>query len=522
MYTWIKSKLSDRENRMTYLSAIILVVFFIVFALINLFHTKGNLFADATQTSIGARVFWEYHSINPNNWFAWTESGIFTLSLIGAVIYGTTGSLLFAQSITPVIITIFITLCTWFLLKAMKFSNKEAIIGLFFVYCIPWGVYPHTMSFLFYAAYSLTILTAFWQLAVYLRMISGVKRFRLLFIIVSIILAFAQGSNSSRATLVVYVPLMLVDSIRYLIYVFQTKKIWHKERAIVWLCCFGIAATNYIATFMPWAIHTPMSKALRKSVSKFISQIIPAMLDWMGLDSSTNLGIKCIIILLLLVSFIVVIKSFRHLDVDNVKQMAIAYFLCTICLTIFMLAITKTDVTQRYFFMIPYFIAFSVLIFLCENKEKRKSVTSFLYLAVVFYAVLNIWINFMPILIAEDSSDEKEQIINWMLENDYFYGYADYLDANPLTVYADGKVQVSSLNLSNMEVHRWVTDPKWYCPILPNEMKTVYIVRNDLYNSFAVLSGEIDRTLKREFNTKNYIIYSSSYNHSRLDEKQYD
>ena len=57
-----------RINRMSkklekYIFSFILaitIIYFLCFIGINLFRTKSFLFADATQTSIGARVFWEY------------------------------------------------------------------------------------------------------------------------------------------------------------------------------------------------------------------------------------------------------------------------------------------------------------------------------------------------------------------------------------------------------------------------------------------------------------------------------
>lgn len=129
------------------------------------------------------------------------------------------------------------------------------------------------------------------------------------------------------------------------------------------------------------------------------------------------------------------------------------------------------------------------------------------------YAYFNMSINFMPILNDKNIDESKEAVIEWMIQNKYDYGYTSYVDANSFTIYSDGQIQVSAVDLNNLQIHKWVTDPKWYYPNLPFEMKTAYIIDKaeiDQYESNLLNY----RGMSIVHETEKYVIFSSDYNYT--------
>lgn len=511
----IKSK-KKMEVIIQILSIVFIISFFLTFCLINIFHTKAALFADTTQTAIGARVFWENKSLSPENWYAWSESGVFSLATIGALIYGITGSLIWTQSISPVISSVFVMLSVIYFFKSIKISVTEQIIGLFLVLCLPWGIYPQSMAFLYYAAYSLCIATAFFQIGVFIKLISNQLKYKKTVLFITAILAFVQGLNSSRAMLVVYTPLVLLASYRLLLVFiknFKEKNIDIVNEVKIWSYTFFIALVGYMATRMPWSNRTQMSKALRNSPIKLVKNVVPAMLDWIGIDQSTFILVKIFSIVLLLVTVVVLFRIIARLEIESLLTLGFLFFIISVSLTIFMLSITQTEVAQRYFFMLPYVFALTVLILI----KKIRELPDFYYLGIMImifvYAYFNMSINFMPILNDKNIDESKEAVIEWMIQNKYDYGYTSYVDANSFTIYSDGQIQVSAVDLNNLQIHKWVTDPKWYYPNLPFEMKTAYIIDKaeiDQYESNLLNY----RGMSIVHETEKYVIFSSDYNYT--------
>lgn len=93
------------------------------------------------------------------------------------------------------------------------------------------------------------------------------------------------------------------------------------------------------------------------------------------------------------------------------------------------------------------------------------------------------------------------------------YGYAEYIDANGMTVSVDGRVQISAMELADMSICPWTTDRKWYPPYLDKNMDTAYIIHKDKADEF-VDSLETHENIWEAHQTDNYIIYMSDMNYT--------
>lgn len=492
------------------------VIYFIIFEVLNIFYTRYGISSDAAQTGICSKIFWEAKSLRPSNFFAWTESGVFSLANIGAIIYGITDSLLAAQGISPAIITILILLAIYRLLVSIGISKKGIALGLLTILCIPLGFFSQTIAFLSYAAYSVCILTMFLVLTDYIQLVSGKLKHKRIIIIFHLLLAIANGCNSSRGVLVAYMPLFLLACIRYILKIIKTKKLWDKKESGFVLFAFVLAVLSYMATYLPCSSRTSMSKALRRSPIKFVTEVLPMLGGWLGLNKTENILLLGMLIFIIAATITVAIYVVYKHDIEDKNQLVIAYLWCDLLLTVVMLSITQTDVTERYFFMSFFVLTFSLVFVFEKMGNKNRFVTNIGIGCILIYACLNLAIFYVPILKNSTAVPENDEIINFMLNKGYYYGYSDYMDANKLTVYADGDVQISAVHVQDLSIWRWTTDTNWYRPYLKEEMKTAYIISKHSVNDFSrVLQEHPD--IKQGYETENYLIYVADKNYTYID-----
>lgn len=495
---------------------IVCIIYFLVFEVLNIFYTQYGISADAAQTGICSKIFWEAKSLRPPNFFAWTESGVFSLATIGAIVYGMTGSLLAAQGVSPAIITILILLAIYRLLVCMETSKKGIALGLLTILCIPLGFLSQMIAFLSYAAYSVCILTMFLVLTDYIQLVSGNLKYRRLTIIFHILLAIANGCNSSRAVLVAYMPLFLLACVRYLLKVISTKIFYDKKEAGAVLFTFVLTILSYMSTYLPCSSRTSMSKALRRSPIKFATEVLPMLGNWLGLNKTENILLLGILVFIIVIAIGAAIYVLYKRGIEDKHQLVIAYLWCDLLLTIVMLSVTQTDVAERYFFMSFFILTFSLVFVFEKIGDKNKIVTNIGIGCILIYACMNLVIFYVPILRNSTAVPENDAIINYMVDNGYYYGYSDYMDANRLTVYADGDVQISAVHIEDLSIWRWTTDTNWYRPYLQEDMKTAYVIQKQNIDDFSKVIKE-HPDIKEGYKTDNYIIYVSEKNYTYMD-----
>ncbi len=495
---------------------ILFIVYFLVFEIINIFYVRYGIGADEAQTGICSKIFWEAKSLHPSDFFAWTESGAFSLATIGAIIYGLTGSMLAAQGVSPAIITVLILLAIYRLFKYIGISKKGIALGLLSILCIPLGFMSQMISFLSYAAYSVCVLTMFLVLTDYIQLVSGDLKHKRITIIFHVLLAVANGCNSSRGVLVVYMPLFILACTRYLLKAIHAKKVYEKKEARAVVFTFALTALSYLSTYLPYSSRTSVSKAFRRSPVKLVTEVMPMLNNWIGINKTSNIYLISMLILIIIMAIGVAVYILYKRGIDDRHQLVIAYLWCDLLLTIVMLSITQTDVTERYFFMSYFILTFSIVFAFEKLRDKSKFVTNIGIGCILIYACLNLIIFYVPILNNSTDDPEYDAISNFMLDNGYFYGYSDYMNANRLTVYADGDVQISAVHIEDLSIWRWTTDVSWYRPCLPEDMKTAYVIPKADINAFSkVLKKHPD--IKEGYETDNYMIYVSDKNYSSVD-----
>lgn len=494
---------------------IISCIYTVIFCFINVAPAKLGMTSDTANIGICAKIFWESGSLSPVNFIPYTDSGIFSLSVLGAPIYGLTGNLWYAQCIPLVVVTFMILLSVIYMLRSEGGITKfDIAFMLVMVLAFPPGWYQQYTTFLFLAAYSLCIISLFWLLGDFFRLIKGTLKHKRLHFMLQLIFAFFHGLNSSRGVLVVYTPFVLLVAFRYLIQMLNQKHIWIKKEIMHLIGALSLFAVSYFSTWLPCSVRTTGNIDLSGIFERFAYQILPAIRNELGLNSNTNLFMMVIIIFFTLLSCIVLFYVIFRFKPESILDNAILFLFANLALTTFMLAIMETyEVSQRYYTVIFYWIGLSLLYFYKNFiKENARVICCVIFAGVlILYSVVNLCVTYIPLVHgAINFTEEGEQygIINWMRDEGYYYGYAGYLDANCMTMLANGEVQISAIEEETLDIYYFVTDRRWYTPLLPEKMETVYIFRKSDLNRIGISAADKETvTVLDHFETLNYVVY---------------
>lgn len=278
----------------------------------------------------------------------------------------------------------------------------------------------------------------------------------------------------------------------------------------------GLFAVSYFATYLPWSVRTKGNFDLGGAIDRFIYQILPAIGNELGLNGKTNWFMTLVIFLLTLLACVVLVRIIFKFRVESAVENAVVFMFLNLLLTTFMLTIMEVyEISQRYYTVIFYWIGFCGIYFyrhIAQHKEKRNAIyKNALVGSLLIYSIVNLCVTYVPMIkqsITNTGYEEQYDIINWMENQGYYYGYADYMDANCMTMLSEGEVQIASVLVDTLDMCWFVTDRKWYTPYLPEEMETVYIIRKsdaDRAGSKVENMGTIE--VLDSYETENYNVY---------------
>ena len=223
--------------------------------------------------------------------------------------------------------------------------------------------------------------------------------------------------------------------------------------------------------------------------------------------------IVCICFVVYLAGY-VVIKGIRKKEIPKEEWIFMNFFV-SVLLTMTALTFTTVESSSRYFLVIYFAIAMCLAMLI--GKENRM-----LNIGIVGVIAVLLVSNFnrvyYPLLTDQSYQDHTyAKVGEYLIQEGYEYAYADFERANTITVFHDGKIQVSPVNsFSQMDVCKSLSSRKWYVPNVPRESKTAYIVSDyrmpEMEEFLSRHSGEIE--FKMKIGILN--IYGSDYNYSVL------
>lgn len=504
----------NRKNLVNIFLVILIFLLGAVFVYINLVQYKLGLNADTAGEGLLAKVMWESKEWIPKDWYFGNELRLISATNCAALFYGISNSLCFSMGMGCVVASAFVIWGASYLCKELDFSMTQKLLLIFLFMMLPNNKVQIELLFLYAAYYAVHIGLYFITLAIYLKMIKK-RKISKVTIAVTFLLHLLLGMQGVRGLLIVTGPLMAVEVLRR-IYLWWCTKEWKDGNNFITGFVVVLNVLEYLGGKFPKSIGYPLSRNIRKAPQKLFEIVLPDFLntfEWNNISSGEKIVLIMCLVLLLYLAISVLLQGIKKKSIVQENWVFLNFFV-SVLLTIAALTFTTVDSSSRYFVVVYFAIAMSLVMVLEKENKFIKSAIVFV-IAVIF--VGNCCRTYYPML--TDKSYENNvyvQVGEYLLQEGYERAYSDFEKSNTLTMYNDGKIQISAINsFSDMEVCKWLTSNKWYVPNVPKNSKTAYVVPE-------YCMGEMEEFLEEhedvEFKTQIgiYHIYGSDYNYSKL------
>lgn len=486
-----------------------------VFVYINLVRYKLGLNADVAAEGLLAKVIWESKEWLPSEWYFGNELRLISTPNFAALFYGISNDICFSMGLSCIVASAFVIGGAYYLCKVLDFSETQKLLLIFLIMMLPNNKVQIELMYIYAAYYAFHIGTYFITLALYLKMLKK-KEIGKATIAVIFLLHFIIGAQGVRGLLMITGPLMAVEVVRR-IYLWWSRKEWKDGNNVITGFVLVLNVLEYLGGKFPQSVGYPLSRNIRKAPQKFFEVVLPDFmntLDWVNIPRREKIVFMICLGLMLYLAISVVLKGIRKKVIAEDEWIFMNFFV-SVLLTMAALVFTTVDSSSRYFVAVYFAIAMSLVMLLGKGNIISKSSLVFM-IAVLFMG--NCGRMYYPMLTDKSyENDTYVQIGEYLLQEGYESAYADFERANTITVYNDGKIQVSALSsFSNMEVCKCLSSRKWYVPNVPKESKTAYIVSDSKMGEMEEFLSEHQNDVEFKIRIGIYNIYGSDYNYSKL------
>ncbi|NTV79679.1 MAG: hypothetical protein HGA25_11245, partial [Clostridiales bacterium] len=445
--------ISVMKNKLTLKSVLIavtfamLVVYLGIFAYLNLFQYTQHVDSDIAAEAILAKEMWVEKSLTPDSWISSTERRIISTSMVGALLYGLTGSMVTSIGISCIIFGIFVVLSFLYLLKTIQLSPLAIITTLLALCCIPINgikvngqILPYFtyLVFLFAGYYAPHIILMMFSLGAYFRLLQGNKTKRLyVFSGLLVIYALAMGASGMRSFEVVVIPLFILEIIALYKATNHFTKMEDKSRWVASGFVLALTVFTGLGMLYPSSVNYQMTLLGNDTVfEKLFRECPQGILACLGIAGSTDLRSLGAIMQLLVYGILagiiwgiyIIYRNKSKISKESVRT--VLYFTYSLLLTIFVISITSTAADQNYFFIVIFLVATIIGIMVHIFEKESIFLCSFLVGFLCLFGVLNLNYTYKNAVTTQTNLEEYEEIADYLLENGYEYAYAQFWDAN--------------------------------------------------------------------------------------------
>lgn len=513
-----------KENIVTGLLMLGIVVFLFMMIVTNVFHFTYRLDADISSDVVLAGEIWDMKQLLPDTWYVSTETRIIGTHDFAAFFYGLTHNMVLSMGLACSVMTLLITFSMFYFGKSLELKLQDNLLFVLMGLAVPALFDFLEMLYLFGCYYAIHVVTLFLTMAVYVTALRGQRINRGAFAL-SIVLSLVLGMQGVRGILILYGPLFGMELGRNLYRIYCAGKADKTDVFVsVWVAV--MLSLSFIGTLFPVSVGQEMSRNIRKGFHKLFTVVIPNIGVAIGLKAANPVEKIALVFILILILYLVLDILWRMCRKQKIEagEWAFLVICASPVITALMMAFTTFGTTERYYFMCTYVMAFAVVLAIgkLRGKQSRRAGMAFrclLSLAVMVITVSNLINIYVPIMKAKEMPQTGDyEIVRYLEGNDFHIAYTTFYHANNLTVLSNGKVRGAAVSsLDKMNVSRWLSSSNWYVPNMPFEEKTAYVIPEAEMDNFAKFLEVHGEDMQFETQIGKCSIYSSDYNFSYLE-----
>lgn len=509
---------------------ILLFLYFGMFCYLNIAKYTQHVDSDIAAEALLAREIWLEKTITPDNWIASTERYIFGMPVIASLFYGITGSMTMAVGITCVIIGAVLGGVLYWFLRKIGLSGLASLTALLVLCAVPINglrnegqMVPFVIILLFVFAdwYALHSILIFFTIAFYLHLKKGkIGRKELLLWSFLFFFTLALSLGGQRCLQMVILPMAVVELVSLFIESKGFSGRLPKNRYGASAYAGTLVLAFLISSMYKGQADYVMYLLTPQEIMERIFITVPAaILEGFGLAGNAAVGNFASLMQMLVWAFLALVGYglvyiFKQKNnVEEEKKSAIIILAVSVGITAFIIAFTSAEPAHNYF-LFSWFIAIVTVGALVDCYRKKKAwFADLILLAVCVFAVLNVKYTYVDAVTTTDNLRAYEEVADYMIEEGIEYGYAEFWDAERISLVRDGAVTMGhSYLMEDLKMYWWLTSLKWYPPNLPEQMPTAYVVKIQKKEAFEK-QFEGQDTVSLGFENEKFAVYISDVNY---------
>lgn len=517
---------------------VLMIVYLGIFTYLNLAKYEQHVDSDIAAEALLAREIWEQKTLTPDDWIASTERYLFGMPMVASVFYGLTGSMKTAVGIACILIGAAVIAAIYYALRKLELSRLASGAALLVIMAIPINglrnegqMVPFVALLLFVFAdyYALHTILLFLSIVYYLHLkemgATKEKLGRKDIFAGLCLLGFATliSCGGQRCLQMVILPLVIYE----IICLFLDSEGFSKKLPVrrYWATGFiGLSLLGYIISSMyqGQADYVMYLQDPAEILSRVLITVPAALLEGFGIAGSQRVGNFGSLMQMLVWAFLALViyglvYMFRKKNqVLSRQREAMLLLLTSLGITVGIICITTAEAAHNYL-LVSWFVAMLAVAVLVDAFRNKKSLFSdIILIAVCVFALLNLKYTWKDAACTTDNLREYEEVAEFMIDADIEYGYAEFWDAERITMVVDGAVTMGcAYGMEDLKMYWWLTSKQWYPPNLPTDMKVAYVVKISKKDAFLGQFGDAS-LMELQFENERFAVYVSDKNFMRI------
>lgn len=420
----------------------------------------------------------------------------------------------------------------FYLVKQLSLSGLAKYTGLLLIFAFPTNCIlaegeslPYfTYLFFLYAGYYAPMgAFMFFTMGYYFKQIRNKERKKAFWIVGAIlaVTSFGLGCSGMRTVEMVLLPLLLADLVRLYKKTERFTQMPSRVEIVPTVIVIALFVVNMMGMLMPFSVeYQSIFSTPQEIISELTGAVLPSLLEILGIAGGSELkstdGLMQILIYVMLAAMVYsCVMIFREKEKWEEKKEIFLFYLFSVLLTAFILSVTMIGASANYFHAAIFLVAFAVAFLIDWFQDNSVFLKYALISFIILFAVFNLKYTYANALKLDwEKNRDYEEAAEWLLENGYEYGYAEFWDANKLTMFTNGQVTVAPINdIVSLTPYCWLTSSNNYPFTLPLQMKTAYIMRREKSKMLdAAMDAHPD--LIQSFTNDKFIIFTDDLNYA--------
>jgi len=478
-----------REKIIIFAGILLLIAGISMLIWINFMKQNYSLHNDSAAELALSKLLSEEGGILSRNWYYSTELRILNTQLVYTPLFHIFENWATVRALGNLILYFIMIISYIFFTRQLSIKRHLIIFTLPFLLFMPSGTFLDMIGVdTFYIPH---IVMGFCYIGIYLKYFSikSKDRIKQLFcIIVYLLLSFLCGMSGTRYLMNIQAPLLLAGILFFCLsnerkalrYNFTLSnfnnavKSGSAKRAIVSIAGIVVAMTGYFVNTKVlqqiYSFQNYSDKTFRAIDSEFISDIgfvINGFLSLMGYRANVKffslagLCNICILLFFIIVFYIIVRNLLnRQNSLTDAQLLTILFFLSSLFISIFLTLMTK-ELVNRYY--IPVIIFYIPIVAIYLNKQDEYISDKIFCSSALLYILLLTTFITVSTYSKKDSSADKQGATNFLVENNYTFGWATFWNADVFTYLSNGLFEVAHIyEPQSMTAFKWLSPKKYY------------------------------------------------------------